>query len=141
MIQYHLEDLPVFEFNKEKQKKKILYIIDYEGFIPGPLNIIFCSDAFLLDLNIKHLNHDFFTDIITFSFNSGKEVSGDLFISIDRVKDNAKVLSAEFDEELERVIYHGVLHLCGYNDKTDEDKVVMRLKEDFYLKSHVSRET
>lgn len=141
MIQYHLEDLPVFEFNKEKQKKKILYIIDYEGFITGSLNIIFCSDAFLLELNIKHLNHDFFTDIITFSFNSGKEVSGDLFISIDRVKDNAKVLSAEFDEELERVIYHGVLHLCGYNDKTDEDKVVMRLKEDFYLKSHVSRET
>jgi rRNA maturation RNase YbeY len=97
------------------------------------ISYIFCSDEYLLEKNIKYLNHDTLTDIISFDYSVGKRISGDIFISIDRVKDNAKTFKTNFDNELHRVIIHGILHYCGYKDKTKEDKLLMRSKENFYL--------
>ncbi len=97
------------------------------------INVIFCDDSFLLEMNIKYLNHDTLTDIITFDYNEGSAISGDIFISIERVRENAGIFSKSFAEELHRVIIHGVLHLCGYKDKSRKDQVVMRMKEETYL--------
>ena len=97
------------------------------------LHIIFCSDDYLLDINKKYLNHDYFTDIITFNYNENNTIIGDLFISVDRVKENAKELKVDFNNELFRVIIHGVLHLCGYNDKTQDQLKEIRTKEDEFL--------
>lgn len=107
----------------------------------GDLNLIFTSDEYLLGLNRKHLNHDFFTDIITFDYRVEKCVSGDLFISKDMLIFNSKRLSVPFLTELHRVVAHGVLHMCGYDDKTPIDKLVMRKKEDEALALIVSCET
>lgn len=96
------------------------------------LNIIFCNDDFLLRLNKEHLHHDYYTDIITFEYQA-EPIQGELYISIDRVKENAKTQSIPFLNELHRVIIHGVLHLIGYGDKTAEEKDEMRKKEDYYL--------
>lgn len=98
------------------------------------LNIIFCDDEYLLSMNQDYLNHDYYTDIITFDY-SAEEIEGELYISIDRVKENATALEVSFKHELHRVIIHGVLHLCGYGDKSEEEEKIMRSKEDFYLKS------
>lgn len=95
----------------------------------GELTLIFCSDDYLLDINREHLNHDYFTDIITFDYSDFPIVSGDLFISIDRVKENAVDFNVSFEHELHRVIIHGFLHLCGYLDKSEEDELIMRSKE------------
>lgn len=103
--------------------------LDIEG---GEVSIIFCSDEYLLDINIQYLNHDYYTDIITFPY-SYSPLTADLFISIDRVKENADRLGHEFHEELYRVIIHGILHLCGYKDKSPSDTTLMRSKEDYYL--------
>lgn len=103
------------------------------------VNIIFCSDEFLLEMNKEHLNHDYYTDIITFQYDQ-KPIEGELFISIDRVKDNSVTHAVSFEQELDRVIIHGVLHLIGYGDKTEEEKIVMRSKEDYYL-SRRNKET
>lgn len=105
------------------------------------VNVIFCSDDFLLQMNIEHLNHDYFTDIITFDYCFDNQVVGDLFISLDRVSDNAKDNNVLFYNELYRVLVHGVLHLCGYKDKTDDEAKLMRSKENHYLSLYVSRET
>jgi rRNA maturation RNase YbeY len=99
----------------------------------GDLNFIFCSDEYLYDLNLKHLNHNTYTDIITFNYCENDLISGDIFISIDRIRDNSLKFSKLFNDELSRVIIHGVLHLVGYDDKLDEDQTIMRAKEDFYL--------
>ncbi|MHC1777405.1 MAG: rRNA maturation RNase YbeY [Lentimicrobium sp.] len=104
-----------------------------EGKTPGEISVIFCNDSFLLDMNIKYLGHDTLTDIITFDYNEGSVISGDIFISIERVKENAGVFSKSFADELHRVIIHGVLHLCGYKDKSQKDQLVMRGKEETYL--------
>jgi rRNA maturation RNase YbeY len=94
---------------------------------------VFCTDDELLELNKEHLSHDYYTDIITFDFTEGKALGGDLFISVERVKDNAKTLQVSFEEELHRVCYHGVLHLLGYNDKSATEISIMRDKENYYL--------
>ncbi len=99
----------------------------------GDISIIFCSDNYILDVNIRYLHHDYFTDVITFDYCEGNKLSGDLFISIDSVRENAIEFGTEFDEELHRVIVHGLLHLIGYDDHTPEDQRVMRSKEDYYL--------
>jgi probable rRNA maturation factor len=100
----------------------------------GDINYIFCDDAYLHKLNVEFLNHDTLTDIISFDNSIGKNLQGDIFISIERVKDNANDFDNTFKEELRRVIIHGILHYCGYKDKTKEDTELMRTKENYYLK-------
>jgi len=100
---------------------------------PGDINYIFCDDAYLLEKNIKYLKHNTLTDVISFDYTMGKLISGDIFISVERVKENAASYNVSFKDELHRVIIHGVLHYCGYNDKTAEEKIQMRAKEDYYL--------
>ncbi|MFA6261284.1 MAG: rRNA maturation RNase YbeY [Bacteroidia bacterium] len=104
-----------------------------EGFETGFISYNFTSDKYLLGLNKQYLNHDYFTDIITFDLTEGKMISGDIYISLDRVKDNSHLLNEMFHVELYRVIIHGVLHLCGYGDKSVKDAKTMRKKENYYL--------
>ena len=108
-------------------------IILTEGKKPGDINYIFCDDEYLLQVNKEYLHHDYYTDIITFDYVKGKTISGDIFVSLPRIFDNAETLSKDFDSEFFRVLAHGILHLCGYKDKTDEEISIMRNKEDYYL--------
>jgi len=105
-------------------------VIKNEGRIEGDLSYLFCDDDHLHKLNVEFLNHDTLTDIITFDNSFGNTLSGDICISIDRVLDNAKDFGVSFDEELRRVLVHGVLHLCGYKDKSKNEAVLMREKEE-----------
>jgi probable rRNA maturation factor len=100
----------------------------------GDINYIFCDDDYLLEINQQYLDHDTLTDIISFDYSVGNELHGDIFISIDRVRENAEDFNVSFEEELKRVMVHGVLHYCGFKDKTDEDEKAMRLKEDQKIK-------
>ncbi|MDZ7881191.1 MAG: rRNA maturation RNase YbeY [Saprospiraceae bacterium] len=102
----------------------------------GAVSYIFCSDDYLMELNVEYLNHDTLTDIITFPYSTAP-IEGDIFISIDRVRDNAKDFNVPFEQELRRVIIHGVLHLCGYGDKTEADEAIMRQKEDTALALYI----
>jgi rRNA maturation RNase YbeY len=104
-----------------------------EGYILGDINYIFCDDQYLLDINQKFLNHDTFTDIISFDYTVGKQINGDIYISVERVLDNTSLFNTTFDNELKRVIIHGVLHYCGYKDKNEAERKIMRSKEDYYL--------
>ncbi len=133
-IQYFTEETE-FSLNDESTITKwISQLIVENEFILCDLNYIFCSDEYLLKINKEHLGHDFYTDIITFdNSESPKEIESDIFISIDRVKENASVLNHPFEKELYRVMSHGILHLFGLHDKTDEEKKVMRKKEDHCL--------
>jgi rRNA maturation RNase YbeY len=99
----------------------------------GEINYIFCDDEYLLKVNQDYLQHDYYTDIITFDYVKGKTISGEIFVSLQRISDNASTLSKDYEEELRRVLAHGVLHLSGYKDKTEEEEQLMRSKEDFYL--------
>jgi probable rRNA maturation factor len=132
MISYHTET--DFELPKAiKTTNWLNSVVEQEGKTLGEITIIFCSDAYLYDLNIKYLNHDTLTDIITFDYVVGKELHGDVYISVDRVKENAEIYKCSYQQELHRVMVHGVLHLCGYKDKSSVDSVIMRAKEDYYL--------
>ena len=108
-------------------------VIRDEGCNEGEINFIFCDDEYLHHLNLEFLNHDTLTDIITFDYSVGKELHGDVYISIERVRDNASDFKVTFEQELGRVMVHGILHLCGYKDKTDKEKLQMRSKENHYL--------
>jgi probable rRNA maturation factor len=119
----------------------LLSVVENERFKCGDVNVIFCSDDYLLGVNKQYLHHDYYTDIITFDYGDGNTISGDLFISLDRVFDNAVAYNDAVLVELRRVCVHGILHLCGYGDKTEDQIRVMRSKESFYLKTYVSRET
>ncbi|NRR91451.1 rRNA maturation RNase YbeY [Winogradskyella undariae] len=99
----------------------------------GEINYIFCSDDYLHKLNVDFLDHDTLTDVISFDYSLGKELHGDIYISVDRVKENAVDFKTLFKDEISRVIIHGVLHYCGYKDKNDEDEKMMRSKEEYYL--------
>jgi rRNA maturation RNase YbeY len=105
-------------------------IVDSEGFELGEINYIFCDDEYLHKINVEYLNHDTLTDIISFDYSVGNILQGDIFISTERVVDNAKDFNVVFDEELKRVMSHGVLHYCGYKDKSAADEALMRSKED-----------
>lgn len=107
--------------------------ISEEGYKLEEINYVFCDDEYLHKLNVEFLNHDTLTDIISFDYSIGKIIQGDIFISVERVEDNAKDFGALFEDELHRVIIHGVLHYCGYKDKTEDDAKVMREKENHYL--------
>ncbi len=120
--------------NKTKISQWISHTITSENCKEGEINYVFCDDAYLHKLNVEFLKHDTLTDIISFDYSVGKELHGDIFISIERVKDNAKDFKTEIDSELHRVIIHGILHYCGYKDKTEVDEKEMRAKENFYLK-------
>lgn len=100
---------------------------------PGDINYIFCDDDYLLKVNQDYLDHDYYTDIITFDYVKGKTISGDIFVSLPRILDNASTLSQDSEKEFRRVLAHGILHLCGYKDKTKEEESTMREKEDFYI--------
>ncbi|MEM5565659.1 rRNA maturation RNase YbeY [Psychroserpens sp. AS72] len=107
--------------------------ISKENCNEGEINYIFCDDDYLHQLNVQFLEHDTLTDIISFDYSVGKELHGDIYISIERVADNAKDFEVEFSEELKRVMIHGILHYCGFKDKTDDDAKLMREKENYYL--------
>lgn len=132
-IEIYFEDFTPFEITPFKFEEYIQKLIKSEQKICGEISIIFCSDAYLLDINKKFLNHDYFTDIITFDYVENSLISGDLFISIDRIKENSEHFEMGFVKELYRVVFHGILHLIGYNDKLDREKQQMREKENFYL--------
>lgn len=136
-IEFFNQDCDLKLPNKENLTKWIEATIIKEGKGADTISIIFCSDAYLLDVNKKYLNHDYYTDIITFDYSDDIPeegiISGDLFISIDTVARNAFTYRVRFAEELQRVIIHGVLHLLGYKDKTVADSLEMRAKEDCYL--------
>ena len=119
--------------DEEALKKWIISTIAKENHTLGELTFVFCDDDHLHKINLEFLKHDTLTDIITFDYTLGKQLIGEIYISIDRVKENALEFSISFDEELRRVIIHGVLHLCGFKDKTIEDEKQMRQKEDQYL--------
>lgn len=119
-----------FELDKpERTETWIRKIVKTEGFELGELHYVFCDDEYLYNLNVEFLQHDTFTDIISFDYTTGNVVSGDVYISVDRVKDNSDEYNVPFEEELHRVIIHGVLHFFGLKDKTKEEKKIMRDKE------------
>ena len=120
-----------FELKNEAQYEDwISRIIESEGFDEGEINYIFCDDEYLHKINVEYLDHDTLTDIISFDYTVGNLIQGDIFVSIERVKDNANDFNVSFDEELKRVLSHGVLHYCGYKDKSPEDEALMRSKEE-----------
>ena len=134
MIRFFKEDTSFELSEKQRVKVWIKSIATQEGKQMGELSYIFCSDEYLLQVNREYLDHDYYTDIITFD-NAEEEgvIEGDIFVSIDRVRDNATTLQVPFETELRRVLAHGVLHLCGYKDKTPIDEQLMRAKENFYI--------
>lgn len=133
MVSYFFEQTK-FQFKNRRLNNAWLKLVaESEIKKLGQINIIFCSDNYILDINQRFLQHDYFTDIITFDYCEGNVLSGDLFISVDSVRENSEFYKTEFEEELNRVIVHGLLHLIGYDDHTDEDQKMMRSKENYYL--------
>lgn len=120
--------------NEEAFENWIIDIVDSEASAVGEINYVFCDDEYLHKINVEYLNHDTLTDIISFDYTVGNLIQGDIFISIERVKDNAADFKVDFEEELKRVMAHGVLHYCGYKDKSDDDAVLMRQKEEEKIK-------
>jgi probable rRNA maturation factor len=118
---------------RTKLKKQIEAIFRLEGKKLGSINYIFCSDRELLKINRQFLHHDYYTDIISFDLSETSSVKAEVYISVDRVRDNSKKMNLPVSFELRRVIFHGALHLCGYNDKGEADRQLMRKKEDYYL--------
>lgn len=133
MVSYFTEDSDFVFKGKLLNNRWLKMVAESEIKRIGDISIIFCSDNYILDVNIKYLQHDYFTDIITFDYCEGQNLSGDLFISVDSVRENALYYGTEFEDELNRVIVHGVLHLIGYDDHSEEDQITMRSKEDYYL--------
>jgi rRNA maturation RNase YbeY len=134
MINFHTEAIDFKVLNPIKTKRWLKSVIESEGFELLEINYIFCNDEYLHTINVEYLEHDTLTDIITFD-NSEEDqlIEGDIFVSIERIIDNTKDFNTTFEQEFKRVIVHGVLHLCGYFDKTDEDEKQMRDKEDYYI--------
>lgn len=132
-INFYFENVPRIVIFQNSIKEFVGNIIQKENRRFGEIGVIFCNDVYLLEINKSFLNHDFFTDIVTFDNSDVNEISGELYISIDRVKENSVEYNQKFKVELVRVIFHGILHLLGYHDQTPAGKAIMRGKEDEYL--------
>lgn len=130
LITYNSCETEIPAIDQKRISDWINRVVVNNGSEIGEINYYFCSDDYLLEMNREHLNHDYYTDIITFDYTVANIISGDLFISVDTVRDNAEEYKCEYLEELYRVIIHGVLHLLGIDDKTDEDQAIMTQKED-----------
>lgn len=135
MIHYFFENTEEIELPKNVTSW-IEELIEEEEKKLGDITYIFCDDEYLLEINKQYLQHDYYTDIITFDYVKGKIISGDIFVSLQRISDNSSTLAIPFEKELLRVTAHGVLHLCGYNDKTEEEEKLMRSKENYYLEKY-----
>lgn len=133
MINFFFEDIDEIKLENLNIETNIEKLVVNENKILGEVNYILCSDSYLLEINKQYLSHDYYTDVITFDYCEDDVISGDIFISIDTVSDNAKEYGATFEQELERVMIHGVLHLVGYNDKAEDEVKTMRAKENQYL--------
>ena len=133
MIRYFNEDIKFVLKQKLLNNRWLKTVAGSEMRRIGDINIIFCSDNYILDVNMKYLEHDYFTDIITFDYCEKDILSGDLFISIDSVRENASFYGTGFEDELNRVMVHGILHLIGYDDHAESDIAQMRAKENYYL--------
>ena len=133
MIAYYTQDTDFVFKGKQFNNKWLRMVAESEIKRIGDISIIFCSDNYILDINMKYLQHDYFTDVITFDYCGGDKLSGDLFISVDTVRENAKLYNTDFNDELNRVMVHGILHLIGYDDHSQKDKQLIRKKEDYYL--------
>lgn len=129
-IQFHFEDTEFELLHPARLRQWIEQVIARESCILQTVSFIFCSDDYLYDLNVQYLSHDTLTDVITFPYLKPPHIEGDIFISADRIRDNAGDFGVTFEQELHRVMIHGILHLCGYSDKTDADKAAMTQKED-----------
>ena len=127
------EDVPLPKLKKRKLISWIKNVIQSEGMKVGEISFIFCSDNYLLEVNKKYLEHDYYTDIITFDYVEENVIQGDIFISVDRVKENSVTFKTRFEDEIHRILVHGILHLLGYKDKLKKDKSLMTSKEDLYL--------
>ena len=132
MISFHSE-VPFEITNADTAASWLSSIISQEDYNEGEVSIVFCDDEFLHKLNVEFLDHDTLTDVISFDYSMGKEIHGEIFISIERVQENANEFNQSFDTELARVMAHGVLHYCGYKDKSESEAAAMRSKEEFYL--------
>ncbi|MDX8337810.1 rRNA maturation RNase YbeY [Draconibacterium sp. IB214405] len=132
-IEFFFEDIEPISIYQDFLVTQINGLISNEKFETGEINVIFCSDDYLLEMNKQYLDHDYYTDIITFDYVDNDVISGDLFISVDRINENADSFKTLQIKELYRVVLHGVLHLVGYKDKTDEDQEEMTKMEEFYL--------
>jgi rRNA maturation RNase YbeY len=136
-VQYFEEDIRYRFRNKRKTAGWIRKSIQNEGKVAGEINIIFCSDEYLHRMNVDYLDHDTYTDIITFDMSEEENlITGEIFISVERAKENARNLGVRMTGEVRRLIIHGILHLLGYGDKSGEEKEVMTRKEDYYLSLH-----
>jgi rRNA maturation RNase YbeY len=137
LIQFFAEDVEHELPNPTKVRRWLKFVIDQEEYDLNSLNYIFCSDEYLLNMNREHLDHDYYTDIITFdTSDDAKLIEGEIYISIERVNENAATNQVKEEEELRRVMVHGVLHLLGYKDESDMEKEKIRDKEDYYLKNY-----
>ena len=136
MIYFHFENIPTQKIEKQKLKSWIKQSANSENWSIGNINIIYCSDEYLRDVNIKYLKHNYYTDVITFDSNDGRMLNGDIFISWNRVDENASEENVLFMDELKRIIIHGILHLMKYMDKESEDRKVMTEKENYYLEQY-----
>ena len=141
MIDITLKDVEVPGLDSELFVLWLQRVVKEEQYELGDICLVFCSDLELLEMNKTYLQHDYFTDILTFDYCFDSVVSGDLFISIDRIIDNAILLEEAYFKELKRVCVHGVLHLCGYKDKTEAESKIMRDREEHYIAKFVPRET
>jgi probable rRNA maturation factor len=141
MIEFEFLDLEIPGFYSEFFVSAITDLIHSENKKLGDITLLFCDDTHMLKMNKEHLNHDYYTDILTFDYCVDNTISGELLISWDTVQSNALKYKVDKQTELKRVVFHGVLHLCGYNDKNKEEKQLMRSKENECLEKYVSRET
>jgi probable rRNA maturation factor len=135
-VYFHNLENTAFLKERGKLKRFLLSLFKKEKKKLKEIHFIFCSDAYLLNINQKHLQHDFLTDIITFDLSESEEITAEIYISVDRLKENAKTFHVSFLNEAHRLVFHGSLHLCGYKDKTKKEKEEMRAKEDHYLQTY-----